>query len=487
MTFWNRLKDELDNEQDILPAWFAFLVAAASIGCMYCGVNFCVGAAKDHDDPSSISARKCHGDDDDDEGNDIERFANDRNDSPRNNSEKNRSNNNATAPVIPEKSVSFAMQDFAPVLAWFIKKREERKKLNRDDDGNNNENYEVKKDFQYLLNLMNGGGVVEYMAAWEIVFTFSGGALVLGLLQTLNFELVLMLVTLIPVLAFLCISLFFECLFTLGSAKPYHSGEHLEAVSIFHDLNGTFVRQTCLGLGQVALLVMYGWGLYESGLPDFTNRRVYGFYWAGVFLGISYVVGKNVRKNVTAHEKRFWSKALSAFRDGKKLMVKDGPNRGRVFTPNQFQIHIRFLLGMLVNTCGASLIILGLPIQLAGIGGNGALPDPMELVLNSIAAFYIFEVDDLSESITFEIVDSDRDEKDVYVNSTNAALVQQHRQESFETLRTEMKDLHSRLNRALLSTNHAQSVSAEGSQYDLEERESSANNNAAREETIGSL
>jgi hypothetical protein len=63
-----------------------------------------------------------------------------------------------------------------------------------------------------------------------------------------------------------------------------------------------------------------------------------------------------------------------------------------------FILRLRFCVSTAVNVGGLSIITLLLPLQLANNG------DPQSFVLSAVGAYYILEMDDYSEHVTYSLV-----------------------------------------------------------------------------------
>lgn len=70
--------------------------------------------------------------------------------------------------------------------------------------------------------------------------------------------------------------------------------------TLFADPNEPISRIFLIGLSQLMLLGFYVWGLWDAGRPDFSNRRLYGYYYAGIFLQLAYVVGTSFPSSVSS-------------------------------------------------------------------------------------------------------------------------------------------------------------------------------------------
>ena len=64
------------------------------------------------------------------------------------------------------------------------------------------------------------------------------------------------------------------------------------ATEKLEDLSSDFFRNMLIGGAQLALPAAYIAGVYMKGRPDFGNPQTYLYYYVGVFVKSSYVVGK---------------------------------------------------------------------------------------------------------------------------------------------------------------------------------------------------
>jgi len=60
--------------------------------------------------------------------------------------------------------------------------------------------------------------------------------------------------------------------------------------NVYQDLSRTYTEVAAIYLGQLVLLVCYVWGLWDSGMPDFSNGRIYAYYCLGIILQCMYII-----------------------------------------------------------------------------------------------------------------------------------------------------------------------------------------------------
>ena len=139
---------------------------------------------------------------------------------------------------------------------------------------------------------------------------------------------------------------------------------------------------------------MYVWGLWLAWRPDFSDPQIYAFYILGIFLGDAYLVGKEVLLFSQIASFNFWCRTIRAVRSSKhSITAKDG----NVVEINWNHLCIRWFLCTVVNSSGLLVLMIGLPLQVA------QSRDPIDFVLNVVAAFYIIEIDNI-DPIELKIV-----------------------------------------------------------------------------------
>jgi hypothetical protein len=152
-----------------------------------------------------------------------------------------------------------------------------------------------------------------------------------------------------------------------------------------HTLCCLFVPHTTTGAGQLILISCYVFAAYEAGRPCFEDTRIYAFYILGILSQIGYTLTKTyfARFYRTYH---YWRVVLErATPLGYSYKSSAAQHIGRL------ELWIRFLLSVLVNEIGLIAVFVLLPIQLA------SSRDPFDFVLNSVAAYFIVELDDTDE------------------------------------------------------------------------------------------
>ena len=178
--------------------------------------------------------------------------------------------------------------------------------------------------------------------------------------------------------------------------------DDLRAVNVFQDLTGPYARALVIGISQIILIGMYVWGLWLAGRPDFSDPQVYAFYLLGIFLGYAYLIGKEAQLFSKVRSFNFWFRTIHAVTSSKhSITAKDG----NVVEINWNSLWIRWFLCTVANSLGQGLVVSGLPLQVA------QRRDPIDFVLNAVAAFYIIEIDDI-EPIEYKIVQTEQEDND---------------------------------------------------------------------------
>ena len=187
----------------------------------------------------------------------------------------------------------------------------------------------------------------------------------------------------------------------VGDVDRLETGD-LRAVNVFQDLTGPYARALVTGISQIILLCMYVWGLWLAWRPDFSDPQIYAFYLLGILLGFAYLAGKDVLLFSKVRSFNFWFRTIHAVRSSKhSITAKDG----NVVEINWNSLWIRWFLCTVVNSPGQAVVVAGLPLQAA------QRKDPIDFVLNVVAAFYIIEIDKL-DPIEYKIVQTEQEDND---------------------------------------------------------------------------
>lgn len=180
--------------------------------------------------------------------------------------------------------------------------------------------------------------------------------------------------------------------------------DSLTADNVYGDFCGNKYRRVLLlAIGQLALLAMFVSGLVLRGSPPFNDKRAYTFYWVGILVEACYVAGRSQFETAFTNY-AFFVNTLRAAQSNNKVCVMAGQGGMKPeqypLLYNDYKLWVRFLLSMAVNNTGFLLIMLVLPMQLSWSD------EPTEFVLNAVAAFFIVELDDLSNPVEYKVVDA---------------------------------------------------------------------------------
>jgi hypothetical protein len=245
------------------------------------------------------------------------------------------------------------------------------------------------------------------LALFSILFALPSAAVLPGILQD-KFELVFTILMLPPVALSIIKIIAVFISFRRIRARRLPITTQLEATNTFEDMTSPTFRTFLIGMVQFVLMLLYVAGIRTTAQPEFdegcdydnpiatcTKKTSYVYYYClGVFVQVGYVIGTDQWKsNVDSVE--FWANAFHAvFADG---TWEPEPSIGNT---SRLVLFCRFFYSTVVNTTGLVSIILLLPLQVA-VGDPEVVP--LDFVLNVVAAFYIIEMDDLSEPQAFSV------------------------------------------------------------------------------------
>eukprot|EP00934_Nitzschia_sp_Nitz4_P001439 Nitzschia sp. Nitz4//scaffold245_size28976//25658//26719//NITZ4_008077-RA/size28976-snap-gene-0.2-mRNA-1//1//CDS//3329543896//1439//frame0 len=160
------------------------------------------------------------------------------------------------------------------------------------------------------------------------------------------------------------------------------------ALDKYCDFSVDMVSIAFLGGTQLVLVSMYVFAVYEAGRPCFEDLRIYTYYILGIVAQVGYTRAKFylIRYHQTYH---YWRVMLTLPRDGEGFVPY--LEEGELQRVHSVELWIRFLFSLLINEIGMLSVFALLPIQLA------ASLDPMNFVMNCVAAYFIVELDDTDE------------------------------------------------------------------------------------------
>ena len=171
------------------------------------------------------------------------------------------------------------------------------------------------------------------------------------------------------------------------------------ADNVYRDLSMSLDSVLIVAAAQLMLIFFYVYALFTNGRPDFAKTDVYVFYFVGVlFQSILFErhIGGGSSLNGAGDfmGREIYSMARAAHSNGTVLRDK---KHNIVHVP-WWYIELREALDMIINFAGGMVILLSLPLQLAGTSSTY-----FEFLLNSCATVFILELDD-KEGVTFELV-----------------------------------------------------------------------------------
>jgi hypothetical protein len=214
-----------------------------------------------------------------------------------------------------------------------------------------------------------------------------------------------------------------------------------EVHTLFADPDEPLARVVLVGTSQIMLLGMYVWGLWDRGKPDFSEPRLYAYYYAGMFLLVAYIAGK-LSGDKESNLKRFaheWRQSIALGGTPAQRELANRPS-GLFSSPTFWAFYflgvdlfeddfswasegeitmatlvLRYVLDTLVNTAGLFYIMIGLPIQVAHNIG------PIDFVLTAVAAFYILEMDNSADVHTVAIPSFENERRSVETANNSEA------------------------------------------------------------------
>lgn len=143
---------------------------------------------------------------------------------------------------------------------------------------------------------------------------------------------------------------------------------------------------------QTVLVGMYVFAVVEAGRPCFENQRIYVYYVLGILTQVGYTLVKFylMRFHRTYH---YWRVILTRPRDSRGYLAYHAGNwETSLEHVHRNEIWIRFFFSVLINEVGLVAVFALLPIQLASSA------DPMDFVMNCVAAYFIVELDDTDDT-----------------------------------------------------------------------------------------
>mmetsp|Transcript_3 Transcript_3/g.2 ORF Transcript_3/g.2 Transcript_3/m.2 type:complete len:419 (-) Transcript_3:81-1337(-) len=189
----------------------------------------------------------------------------------------------------------------------------------------------------------------------------------------------------------------------------------LHAVDVYQDVTRSILRVVITFGCQYALLIMYAYLIVVEGNPDFSNVNTIGYYILGAIVQVTYDTTNNV---IAVEEKKreyfcFWIDLMFQLQKKNTLffvelqgfepddveynyesVMKEKTSK-KLEIPSSIEIKIRIAMSVVVNYVGRNIILLLLPWHLA------QSESMMDFILNAIAAYFIIDIDDLQEPVTY--------------------------------------------------------------------------------------
>jgi len=180
-------------------------------------------------------------------------------------------------------------------------------------------------------------------------------------------------------------TLFYFCVGVTKSLRASTAAD-VEAADIYQDLSKPFVNMATMGFAQCILLAFFVLGLFQSGVPDFTSRTVFFYYFAGCVVQAMLIVQKEPSVlRFDASAMIFW---IYAFRHAGGSFVEADKDDSKPITVSCSNLVVRFTLWTMVNVVGQTALIMTVPLLLC------TSQTYMDFVLNAAASIFIIELDD---------------------------------------------------------------------------------------------
>jgi len=164
-----------------------------------------------------------------------------------------------------------------------------------------------------------------------------------------------------------------------------------KAQSIYHDLDRPFHEVLAMLSSQCLLVTIYTSSVGELSFdPSFQTNLDHMFYFTTIVVVSSYIAQVNVEEKKESC--KFWANVLAH-----RPWQNAGANLHGKYLKTLLQsmsVFLRFIGDMYINVLAPAYILTVLPLQ-AATGNNG---NPIEFVLNLVAVFYVFALDDIPES-----------------------------------------------------------------------------------------
>jgi hypothetical protein len=197
----------------------------------------------------------------------------------------------------------------------------------------------------------------------------------------------------------------------------------LQGNDIYEDFTIPTFRALVLGFTQCGLIMFYvdgmqkklvqfhvefesedGWfatcDLNEEGCDIYVNLVFY--YWVGVFVQLGFFIGNDSWGSVTSSVD-FWASILKLMKGSKDLRWSPEPELPDSYWLRAFELSTRSFFSLAINPAALGFIVLALPFQVAvGKPGDPEV-DPLDFVLNVVAAFVIIDIDNLAVPRLYDV------------------------------------------------------------------------------------
>jgi len=164
------------------------------------------------------------------------------------------------------------------------------------------------------------------------------------------------------------------------------------ASDYYGDCTKSLLEVTIVLLTQSALLVFYVLGLYTGETPDFSNGRVFAFYYAGCAVQAVIIFNHKLPDHF-ATIGRFWRFTALWLRYNNDAECR-GQKGTKTRNMSQVSRYLRLFGSSAINLLGLAIVTTTIPVFLC------TSETYIDFVLNAAATLFIVELDDLTDSTT---------------------------------------------------------------------------------------
>lgn len=140
----------------------------------------------------------------------------------------------------------------------------------------------------------------------------------------------------------------------------------------------------------------------RGNLPVTSSTELYAQLLTEGFVNYNNSSSRTVDENT----KRNSSSSEGEFDMLDRDFIRSEKSTRRIKTPNVFEMIMRFVFSVIVNVFGRNIIILLLPWHLS------QSQNTLDFVLNAVSAYFILDIDDLKEPVTYYFVPEIKEEDD---------------------------------------------------------------------------